>query len=276
MKKKILSIIALSLVMAMMAVSLTGCGTEAKATDQEVAEDGDTIIVTDDEETVINTEEVAETEVVEEETTEEKTAFAGAENDEIVLYSEIAEYGEYMPMKDEAFETESNTVVAYEDIPVYNGDGVEVGYIKNGSTVTLTESATEYYWARFENPIKEAEYDYLYMLKDYIVETQRVANILSADEVKQIISDNISETFAESTIISSPTSEMEVCEFIVTNDNNKLYEIHHTLDEELFMGSDAYMYKTFYVECTEDEDGEPYIHCKVYFKDLYEDDTTSN
>lgn len=275
MKKKILSIIAVSLVMAMMGVSLTGCGTEAKATDQEM-EDGETIIVTDDEETVINVEEeVIETEVVEGEEAEAETAFAGAENNEIVLYSEIEEYGEYMPMKDEAFETESNTVVAYEDIPIYNGDGVEVGYIKNGSTVTLTESATEYYWARFENPIKGAEYDYLYLLKDYIVETQRVENALSADEMKQIISDSISETFAKSTIISSPTSEMAVCEFIITNDN-KLYAIHQTLDEELYMGSDAYMYKTFYVECTEDEDGEPYIHCKVYFKDLYEDDTTSN
>lgn len=271
MKKKILSIIALSLVMTMMAASLTGCGTEAKATDQDV-EDGDTIIVADDEETVIDTEEeVAETEVVEEET-EEKTAFEGAENDEIVLYSEIAEYGEYMPMKDETFEAESNTVVAYEDIPVYNGDGVEVGYVKNGSTVITTESATEYYWARFENPIKEAEYEYLYMLKDYIIETQRVANALSADEMRQIISDSISETFAKSKIISSPTSGMKVCEFIITNDN-KLYEIHQTLDEELYMGSDAYMYTTFYVECAEDEDGEPYIHCKVYYKDLYEEDT---
>lgn len=258
MKKKTVGILVAGLIMA----SLAGCGTKTEATDQ----------VPESSEAVVDAEvdtEITSTEVIGEDT-EEEAGFAGAENDEIVLYAEIAEYGEYLPMKDETFEAENNTVVAYEDIPVYNGDGVEVGYVKNGSTITLTESATKYYWARFENPIKEADYDYLYMLRDYIVETQRVENAISADEMKQIIIDQLNQMFAVSTIIASPTSDMEVYEFIISNENNSS-AINYRLQQTLFDGSDVYKYTTFAVECVEDADGEPYIQCKVFYKDLYDD-----
>lgn len=268
MKKKILSIIALSLVMAMMAVSLTGCGTEAKATDQDVAEDSDTIIVTDDEETVINTEEeVTETEVVEEETTEGETAFTGAENDEIVLYAEKGEQ-KYIGLSEDVYVENVQTVSAKEEIPIYDGTGFQAGYIKSGSTVVVTENAENIAWFRFKNPITGTEDEYLYVNTDYIVEAQRIANALSAEEMKQIICESIDDTFAKATILSSKVSGMEVYEFVISNAPS---ETSYKLDELLFRGSDAYMYKTFYVECTEDEDGEPYIYCKVYMKDLNDD-----
>ncbi len=271
MKKKFLSAVSLVLAYTMAAASLTGCGTQAKATDQEI-EDGETIIVTEEEEpseddAIIETEdETTETEVVE----EEEASFAGAENEDIVLYAEIAEYGKYMPFTDQTFEPETNTVIAYEDIPIYNEMGVEVGYVKNGSTITLTESATEIYWARFENPIEGTDYEYLYMIRDYIAQTERVENSLSADEMKEIIIDALDQVFAEAKIVNTPTSDMEVYEFVISNENNTS-AINHRLDETIFMGSDAYKYTTFYVECTEDADGEPYIHCKVFYKDLYDD-----
>ena len=60
MRKKILGIIAVTLTASVMTVSLTGCGTRAKATDQEVVMEEEPIIVTeeaDSEEVTIETED---------------------------------------------------------------------------------------------------------------------------------------------------------------------------------------------------------------------------
>ena len=68
MRKKILGIMAVTLTASMMAAFLTGCGTQAKATDQEVVMEEEPIIVTDEEnseEVTIETEdEITETEEV--------------------------------------------------------------------------------------------------------------------------------------------------------------------------------------------------------------------
>ena len=55
MRKKILGIMAVTLTASMMAASLTGCGTQAKATDQDVAMDEETIVVTEQEEDAVAT-----------------------------------------------------------------------------------------------------------------------------------------------------------------------------------------------------------------------------
>lgn len=266
MKKKILSVLSLMLVCTMAAASLTGCGTQARATDDEVV-DGETIIVTEEEDaTTIDTEdEITETEVI----GEEETVFVGAENEDIVLYAEIAEYGPYMPFTDIAFEPESNTVVAYEDIPIYNEMGVEIGYVKNGSTVELTESATEIYWARFENPIEGTDYDYLYMIKNYIAETERVENSLSAEEMREKIIDELNQFMThEYTVLDGSTSDMEVKEFIISNEND-FSHIGWKLNQVLYEEIHINIYSTFAIECTEDVDGEPYINCKIFYKDEY-------
>ena len=64
MKKKILGAMSVVLATSMLAASLTGCGTQVKATNLEIAGE-ETIIVTDDEsyeDTPVNTEnEITET-----------------------------------------------------------------------------------------------------------------------------------------------------------------------------------------------------------------------
>lgn len=79
MRKKVISIMSLVLAGTMITASLTGCGTEAKATDQEIPMEEETIVVTDGE-----TEQ--ETEVVNDEVEPETETVAEAEPE--VVYEE--------------------------------------------------------------------------------------------------------------------------------------------------------------------------------------------
>ena len=218
-KRKIMSIIALSLVVAMGAVSLTGCGTQAKATDVTV-DDGDTIIVDEEDletevenetESEIDADEITSTEVIGGE--ESVSDFAGAEDENIVLYAEIAEYGEYCSQEDQTFEPVNNTFTASDNLPVYNVDGIEVGYIKKDATITFTGYASNA-WARFENPIEGTDYDYLYGFKEYAdVPNTNQITINPSDIEQKVIDDLKHIDINPPTIVDSPTSDMEVFEF---------------------------------------------------------------
>jgi len=257
MRKNVIRKWTVVVLSSMFVVALSGCGTGAKATDQEVAD--------------VSTATVAEESSIEDTSSEENTnAFAGAETDSIVLYSEIEEYGKYMPFTDQTFEPETNIVTAYQDIPIYNEMGVEVGYVKNGSTITLTESATEIYWARFENPIAGTDYDYLYMIKNYIVESQEIEATPSADDIRQLIIDemNAREEGEEPTILETPDSDMEVYECRIPRESKPLaldYEIRHALYTDTFSIGN---YMTYSLECVEDGN---FVVCTIYYKDSYDE-----
>ena len=254
MKNRVLGILATGLIMA----SLAGCGAKTEVADQ-VPENSEVF--------------EAETENVNEETegnAEDTNAFAGAENEDIVLYAEIEEYGKYIPFTDTVFEPENNTVVAYEDIPIYNEMGIEVGYVKNGSTVELTESATDIYWARFENPIAGTDYDYLYILKNYIFDENEIR--LDEAGMKQGIEDFIVRSAVVDidvtpVILDEKTSDMEMYECRMDFIYSDELDYDYWLSEQFIRKDEfrTYYYETFYVECEEDTDG--WIICRVYYKD---------
>lgn len=271
-KRKIMSIIVLSLVGALMVTSLTGCGTKAKATDI-VVDDGDTIIV-DEEDLEIeaeteteseNTDEITSTEVIgsDDETT---TDFAGAEDESIVLYAEIAEYGEYCSQEDQTFEPVNNTFTASDNLPVYNVEGIEVGYIKKDATITFTGYASNA-WARFENPIAGTDYDYLYGFKEYAdVPNTNQITITPSDIEQKVIDDLKHIDINPPTIVDSPTSDMEVFEFRMdsvyedTDDFDFWYSKNLRYDTTIL-----YEYMTYCIKCEEDTDG--WITCRLYYKD---------
>lgn len=272
MKKKIMSLIALSLVGTMMVTSLTGCGLQTKATDITV-DDGDTIIV-DEEDLEIeaeteteseNTDEITSTEVIgsDDETT---TDFAGAEDESIVLYAEIAEYGEYCSQEDQTFEPVNNTFTASDNLPVYNVEGIEVGYIKKDATITFTGYASNA-WARFENPIAGTDYDYLYGFKEYAdVPNTNQITITPSDIEQKVIDDLKHIDINPPTIVDSPTSDMEVFEFRMdsvyedTDDFDFWYSKNLRYDTTIL-----YEYMTYCIKCEEDTDG--WITCRLYYKD---------
>lgn len=276
-KRKIMSIIALSLVVAMGAVSLTGCGTQAKATDVTV-DDGDTIIVDEEDletevenetESEIATDEITSTEVLGGD--ESASDFAGAEDESIVLYAEKGTQ-DYCPLDEKNYESSNDTVTATEDIPLYDGDGYAVGYIKNGSNIIIDEIGTEVAWARFENPIKGTDYDYLYVLKDYIDVSSANQFTVTASDVKQKIIDNITALeVTDYTFIDTPTSDMEVFEFRIESAFEDEIDFNYWYGQSTNDGNLALSnYMTYCIECEKDTDG--WISCKVYYKDEIPED----
>lgn len=272
MKKKILGAMSVVLVTSMLAASLTGCGSNAKATDQEVVMDEEPIIFTDkedSEEATIETEEEitgTEDEVI---GTEEVTADDGETNEEIdgdiIFYDEIEKYPEYM-LSDMLYEVmEEKTVTATNDISVYSIEGIKVGYVKNGATVVLTEHGINTRWYRFENPVSGTDYDYLYVIDDDLPKEE--TPLLSAEEVKAAIIEEMTShiTYEPPTFLEAPTDDMEVYECRILREdvpvdfNFRFDRAFH--DEETF---EVGNYMTYYIEC--EEDGE-FAICRLYYKD---------
>lgn len=265
MRKKILGVMAVTLTASMMAATLTGCGTNAKATDQEVVMEEEPIIVTDEEdseEVTLETEdEITETEEVVADDGEADGEIDG----DILFYDEIGKYPDYL-LSDMEYETmEEKTVTAVEDIPVYSADGFKVGHVKGGVTVILTEHGINTRWYRFENPVSGTDYDYLCVLDDDLPKEE--IPMLSAEEVKAaIIVDMTSNIgYEPPTFLDAPASDMEVYECRILREdvpvdfNFRLERAFH--DEDAFEVGD---YMTYYVEC--EEDGE-FAICRLYYKD---------
>lgn len=267
MKKKVIGIISLVLAGTMMTISLNGCGTQVKATNQEVAMNGETIIVADEgtsEDAVVSTEDgITET--------EEETVDAIATDEDIVFYDEIGKYPDYL-LNDVSYESmEERTVTAVDDIPVYSEEGIKVGYVKGGAAVILTEHGINTRWYRFENPVNGTDYDYLCMLDDDIPIDE--SELLASDEVTEWVVEGISNrNYAIPMFLDTPDSDMEYVEFSI--DRQAEYPdatwiidqvlFSHGFDVGDFTSGD---YSTFCVECTENDMN---IDCRIYYKDFVE------
>ena len=149
MKKRVVIVLLTGLVIA----SLAGCGTKADATDQEFSESSSAETEADDE--ITNEEVVGED--------AETSDFAGAEDENIVLYAEAGKQ-EYIPLSDSEYYEEDKTFVSEtEEMYLYNGEGRKVGYVKTGHPIIATEQAKDIAWSRFKNPVNGTDYDYLYI-----------------------------------------------------------------------------------------------------------------
>lgn len=258
MKKRIIGI----LVTGMIVASLTGCGTKTEATEQ-VPESSNAIVDVSNE--ITETEDTeADVEVKEEKITENE--FVGAEDENIVLYAEVGNQ-DYCPLDEKNYESSTDTVSAMEDIPLYNSGGYAVGYIKNGSSITLDETGTDIGWARFENPIAGTDYDYLYVLKDYITNEDEIR--LTAETMKQRIIDRVLDSPVNDDVhyvfLDEKESDMEVYECNLMSVYTDELDFQYWLDEELTRDFNMLDYKTLYVECEDDVDG--WITVRLYYKD---------
>ena len=260
MKRKIVGILVTGLIM----VSLAGCGAKtAEATDQ-APESSDAVVDVSDE--TVETE-VTETEIEIEDDAEVSDEFVGAEDENIVLYAEVGSQ-DYCPLDEKNYESSTDTVSAMEDIPLYNSGGYAVGYIKNGSSITLDETGTDIGWARFENPIAGTDYDYLYVLKDYITNEDEIR--LTAETMKQRIIDRVLDSPVNDDVhyvfLDEKESDMEVYECNLMSVYTDELDFQYWLDEELTRDFNMLDYKTLYVECEDDADG--WITVRLYYKDI--------
>ena len=236
---------------------LAGCGAKTEATDQ--APENSNVIE-------------AETENVNEETegnAEDTNTFAGAEDENIVLYAERGEQ-KYVGLSESVYYENVATFTSTEEMPLYDGDGFRVGHVKADCSIIAAESAEDITWSRFENPISGTEYDYLYILNDFMIDPTKL--YLDAESMKQGIEEYIVKWFpvdvdATPAILDEKTPDMEMyeCRMDSIYSDEMEYEywfLEQFIRKEEFKTSD---YETFYVECEEDTDG--WIICRVYYKD---------
>lgn len=265
MKKKVASVLVTGLIM----VSLAGCGTKTGATEQ-VPESSEAVADVSNEitETEDTEEKLTDTEVIGEDT-EAADEFVGAEDENIVLYAEVGSQ-DYCPLDEKNYESSTDIVSAMEDIPLYNGRGYAVGYIKSGSSITLDEVGTDIAWARFENPIAGTDYDYLYVLNDYIVNEDEIH--MTAETMKQKIIDIILDSPVNDTahyvFLDEKESDMEVYEYNLMSVYMDELDLRYWIDEGLERDFDIYDYQTLYIECEDDTDG--WITVRLYYKDKIE------
>lgn len=268
MRKKILGIIAVTLTASALAATLTGCGTRAKATDQEVVMNEETIVVSEGDSS-ISLEEGGSTDT--ENTNDMVAEDVVAAGGDIVFYDKVGKDPDYL-LSDVSYEAmEEKVVNAVDDIPVYSEEGIKVGFVKGGATVILTEHGINSRWYRFENPMDGTGYNYLCMLDDDIPIDE--CELLTSDEVREWIIERINNRdFAIPTFLDGPDSDMQYVEFSI--DRQKEYPdatwiinqvlFSHGFDAGDFTSSD---YSTFYVECTKNDMN---IDCKIYYKDFVE------
>ena len=256
MKKRIV----IALVTGLMMVSFTGCGTKTEATDQEISESSSAETEADD--------EIASEEVVGEDA--ETGDFAGAEDENIVLYAEAGKQ-EYIPLSDSEYYEEDKTFVSEtEEMYLYNGEGRKVGYVKTGQPIIATEQAKDIAWSRFKNPVDGTDYDYLYILNDYFIESTKLH--LDAVSMKQGIEDYIKQYGLEEieyTFLNEKASDMELFECRMDSVYDDEIEYTYWIGQQIY--SEEFRptnYETLYIECEEDTDG--WIICRIYYKDLFD------
>lgn len=124
-------------------------------------------------------------------------------------------------------------------------------------------------WARFKNPIEGTDYDYLYVMKEFITDPD--ALIFDAAGMKEGIIDYINTHWLEEidyNFVDEKTSDMEMIEFNMECEYDDNIEFWYWLAEGFRETTSISSYETLYVECEDDVDG--WITCRIYYKDYVE------
>ena len=250
MKKKTL-LLTLALTVAMSTTALAGCGTETANEEKTAVEE--TPVVQDD------TVEVAE----------ESEATDNLEND-IIQFEEPGTISEYI-LDNLEYEDESTEITATSQIPVYSIEGIYVGYVKEGATITLTQhgigsDGAITIWHRFKNPVEGTDYEYLYVSqKDF--ESGGNEGSVTKEMVREAIENSLMSSVVEHTILDTKPSDMEGSVTVTVAKDNTAYA--EVAQNQLYYpedGTDNILnWSTYYIEFTSEDDTS--IEYTVYYKD---------
>lgn len=198
MRKKILGIIAVTLTASVLAATLTGCGTRAKATDQEVVMEEEPIIVTDEEdseEVTIETEdEITETEEVIADDGEADTEASYTEHEYFYVRDEL-DMTDATPMDMNALDVDGTTYTLNESVNIYMpSSGALKGYTKPNIDVYVNSFNEDWYCLYFEN--EESPNNYVLVKAEDFIEASRMYEdmpAITADDIKFALIPQLSE-----------------------------------------------------------------------------------
>ena len=264
MRKKNLGIIAVTLTASVLAATLTGCGTRAKATDQEVVMEEEPMIVTDEEdseEVTIETED----EITE---TEEVVADDG-EADAEATYTEH-EYFFALDKQDDstaedidwdAIKPDGNDYLLKDSVNIYgSGMGRIAGYTKPDINVHVVTSSDDWYCIEFAD--EDPEYQLLLVKAEDFIEASGMYEdmpAITADDIKFALIPQLGEMAPDVDDevyyipLDEPTEEMtSVSEFTIPT-------YCKDVDEwmaQVIADNDFENYQFFYIEKVEDKSDE--------------------
>ena len=264
MRKKNLGIIAVTLTASVLAATLTGCGTRAKATDQEVVMEEEPMIVTDEEdseEVTIETED----EITE---TEEVVADDG-EADAEATYTEH-EYFFALDKQDDstaedidwdAIKPDGNDYLLKDSVNIYgSGMGRIAGYTKPDINVHVVTSSDDWYCIEFAD--EDPAYQLLLVKAEDFIEASGMYEdmpAITADDIKFALIPQLGEMAPDVDDevyyipLDEPTEEMtSVSEFTIPT-------YCKDVDEwmaQVIADNDFENYQFFYIEKVEDKSDE--------------------
>lgn len=275
MMKKNMRIMELSLAVAI-TVSLTGCGTQAKATDIAI-DDGETIIVTEEEleeDIAISTEdEITETEVVSENVEEDAAKETYTEHEYFFALdkqdnntAEVINWDTLVP--------DGNDYDLKDSVTIYgSGKGRIAGYTKPNIKVNVITSGEEWYCISF--PEEAPEYQLLLVKADEFMASAGIEiPEVSIDNVEVALSVQLSKAVdyehshdAFYVTMDEPTDEMEFeMEFTIPT---------YCRDVQSWMAqvvadTDMTNYVLFYVEKVEEKSDDENLFFRIKYGRLQE------
>lgn len=268
MKKRTL-FLTLTLTMAMSVTSLTGCGTQAKATYDENA------IV---EETPTTEEDTMKEEVVvageDDTSTTEDTS--NVENDipsttygDLVVYNDAIKTDYEVDL--ETFQPSDEEYTLSDNVDIYYTDGWQAGYLKKGATISVYDVSTD--WIRIYNPEKTDTFTIDFLLvkagdlsKSTSSDVTTNAEVaFTQDEVLKAIQERFSNKDMGYELLDAPESDMQKAEFSVSKTETIPTSI---VDSYLYAKLNLSDYTKFYIEENgEDNENHNFV---IYYKDLYQ------
>lgn len=264
MRKKILGIIAVTLTASMLAATLTGCGTRAKATDQEVVMEEEPIIVTDEgdsEEVTIETEdEITETEEVIADDGEADTDASYTEH-EYFFALDKQDDSTAEDIDWDAMKPNGNDYLLKDSVNIYgSGMGRIAGYTKPDINVYVVTSSDDWYCIEFAD--EDPAYQLLLVKAEDFIEASGMYEDMPAitvDDIKFALIPQLGEMAPDVDDevyyipLDEPTEEMtSVSEFTIPT---------YCKDVDGWMAqviadNDFENYQFFYIEKVEDKSDE--------------------
>lgn len=241
--------------------SLTGCGTQAKATDAEMLMETETIVVAEDN---IETEE-ADTNTEETETNAE----AAKESEAEPTYSEHEYFYavEEIDWQNVTEEIDMNALVPFSQkleldhsLDLYHPEGILIGYTKPEVSLEVLTYNEDWYCVEFV----DEEEDFRYLL----VKTKDVENDTGAEAREFITQEDVAVAFNEHfsnaekgfSVLDAPSSDMEFMEFSIPVTENDLESRMYGWEESLTE------YSELYIEPMERDYDNADLWFKVYYK----------
>lgn len=198
MRKKILGIIAVTLTASVLAATLTGCGTRAKATDQEVVMEEEPIIVTDEEDseevTIETEEEITETEEVVADDGEADTDASYTEH-EYFFALDKQDDSTAEDIDWDAMKPDGNDYLLKDSVNIYgSGKGRIAGYTKPDINVHVITSNDDWYCIEFTD--EDPAYQLLLVKAEDFIEASGMYEDMPAitvDDIKLSLMPQLSE-----------------------------------------------------------------------------------